>query len=166
MRSILLLLTAFTVAGCSTSPGPEPSLGPRAAEAIDPRLPILETAPTGSVDPALAAQLQALVSTALAASPAFDARAAEANRLAAAAGPMASESWVAAEQALSRLVEQYGETTRVAGDIDALAANRLEGQRWVSPADRSAIAAAAAEVAAISDPQAAAIDRLTDLLAR
>ena len=93
-------------------------------------------------------------------------RQAVADRLAAAAGPMASESWIAAQQALSRLIEQDGVTTRAAADIDALAASRLEGQHWIRPADQQAIAAAAAEVAAINEAQAAAIDRLTSQLAR
>ena len=121
--------------------------------------------PARSIPP-LAERLQALVSTARASASAFDAREAEASRLAAAAGPMASESWVAAQQALSRLVEQRGVTTHVAADIDALASTRLESQHWIQPADREAIAAAAAKVAAINDPQAAAVSRLMDQLAR
>ena len=72
----------------------------------------------------------------------------------------------AMELALSRLVEQYGVTTHAAADIDALAAQRLESQRWIVPADREAIAAAAAEVAEISNRQAAAIDRIKGQLAR
>ena len=167
MRSMLLLFTMSIVAGCSNlSPSAEPSLAPRAAEAIDPRLPVRDTAPAGSVDPTLAARLETLLSAAHSGAPAFEARAAEANRLAAGAGPMASESWVAAEQALSQLVEQYGVTTGAAADIDKLAADRLDGQHWIVPADREAIAAAAAEIEAISASQAAAIDRLKDQLAR
>ena len=79
---------------------------------------------------------------------------------------MASESWIAAQQALSRLVEQHGVTTRAAGDVDALAANRLEGQHWIRPSDREAIAAAAAEVGSINNAQSEAIRRLTAQLER
>ena len=100
----------------------------------------------------LPSALQALVETARAGVPQFDAQESEATRLAAAAGPVSSESWIAAQQALSRLVEQHGVTTRAAGDIDALAANRLDGQHWIRPADQQAIAAAAAEVASINGP--------------
>jgi hypothetical protein len=57
-------------------------------------------------------------------------------------------------------------TTRAAADIDALAANRLEGQHWIRPADREAIAAAAAEVATINENQSATIERLNNQLAR
>jgi hypothetical protein len=79
---------------------------------------------------------------------------------------MASESWVAAEQALSLLIEQRGVTTRAAADIDELGSSRLATKHWIRPADQQAIAAAAAEVAAISDRQSAAIDRLKEQLAR
>jgi hypothetical protein len=162
-----LILTIVLVAGCSAPrSGSEPSLAPRAAEAIDPRLPIPDEMPSGPVDRALAARLQALVASAHANVSVFDAGEAEASRLAAAAGPMASESWIAAEQALSRLVSAYGTTTQAAAEIDALASDRLERHRWISPADREAITAAASEVATISDRQAAAIDRVKQQLAR
>jgi hypothetical protein len=146
--------------------GPEPSLAPRAAEAIDPRVPIPDKVSSGPVDAALASKLDGLVGMARAGQPLFDARLANAERQAAAAGPSASESWVIAQQALSQLVEQFGVTTNAAADIDSLASTRLEGQRWIRPADQQAIAAAAAEVAAISAPQAAAIERLQILLDR
>jgi hypothetical protein len=166
MRQLLPLLIMPAIAACSSPSMEEPSLAPRAAETIDPRVPIPDVAPVGTVDPALAARLSTLVSSARFAEPTFNAREAEASRLAASAGPMASEGWVAAQQALSQLVKQYGATPQVAADIDALASGQLGGQHWIRPADRQAITAAAAEVAEISDRQAAAIDRIKDQLAR
>ena len=151
---------------CARTASVEPSLAPRAAEAIDPRVPIPDKVPQGSLDAGLAERLAELVGAVRGAVPAFEAREADASRLAGAAGPMASESWIAAQQSLSLLVEQYGVTTRAAGDVDQLAAARLGGQRWIEPADRQAIEAAATEVAAISQSQAAAIDRLTRQLDR
>jgi hypothetical protein len=162
-----LIIAIALAAGCSTpSPGPEPSLAPRAAETTDPRIPIPDETPAGAVDPALAGRLQQLLSSAHSNIPAFNEREAEASRRAASAGPAASESWIAAEQALSRLVAQYGATTRAAAEIDALASDRLRREHWIKPADREAIAAALAEVAAISERQAAAIDGLKERLAR
>lgn len=162
-----LIAAIVLLAGCSApNQVPEPSLAPRAAEAIDPRVPIPDETPAGTLDPALAARLQELLRSVQSNLPAFNQREAEASRLAAAAGPMASESWIAAEQALSRLVAAYGPTTQAAAEIDALAADRLERQRWIAPADRQAIAAAAAEVGEISERQSAAIDRLKNQLAR
>jgi hypothetical protein len=166
MRHLLPLVATSILAACSAPSMQEASLAPRAAEAIDPRVPIPNASVPGTVDPALAERLQALVSSVRATAPAFETREAEASRLASQAGPMASESWVAAQQALSRLVEQHGETTNAAANIDALASDRLEGQHWIKPADREAIAAAAAEVAAINDSQAAAIGRIAEKLAR
>jgi hypothetical protein len=167
MRLFIPLLAVVVVAGCSTPrTAPEPSLAPRPAEAIDPRVPIPDSVPSGTVEPALVQQIDRLVAEARAGVPAFEAREAEAARLAVNAGPISSESWVAAQQALSRLVEQFGVTTRAAADIDALASSRLEANRWISPADREAIAAAQSAVAAISEPQAAAIARIRDQLTR
>ena len=145
---------------------PEPSLAPRAAEAIDPRLPVPSVVPAGPVDPALVQRLEALVGTVRAGVPLFDARQAEAARLAGQAGPMASESWIEAEKALSLLIEQYGVTTRAAADIDAMASGKLASQRWIAPADQAAITAAAAEVAVISARQADTLGQLKDQLAR
>ena len=161
-------LPAIAMIAACTAPnaGPEPSLAPRAAEAIDPRMPIPGDVRSGPVDAALATSLAELVDEARAGQGAFDARQAEAERLAAAAGPTASESWIVAQQALSLLIEQYGLTTLVAANIDALGSERLKSQRWISPADQQALAAAAADVAAISDRQSAAIDRVRDRLAR
>ena len=166
MRNSVAIASLLLIAACSSTVTREPSLAPRAAESIDPRVPIPDAVPTGAVSPALAQQLQALVEAARAGTAAFNAQESEASRLAAAAGPMASESWIAAQQALSRLVERHGVTTRSAGDIDALAGSRLEGQRWIRPADREAIAAAAAEVASINESQSNAIQRLSGQLAR
>jgi len=167
MRCPFPLLAVLLIAACSNpSSEPEPSLAPRAAEAIDPRVPIPAEIPVGPVDAALAAQLSELVGKARASTPQFDARRSAADRLAAAAGPMASESWIAAQQALSLLIEQYGVTTQIAANIDALGSSRLKSQRWIRPADQQAITSAAEEVAAINGAQAAAIDRLKDQLAR
>ena len=168
MKRLAIPVAIAALIGACARPdiGPEPSLAPRAAEAIDPRVAIPSEVPMGNVDLGLMGRLAALVAEARAAAPAFDARRAEAERLASAAGPATSESWIAAQLALSRVGGQHGVTTRVAADIDELAATRLKTQRWIAPADREAIAAAAADVAVLSAAQAAAIERLREQLAR
>lgn len=167
MRSTLPTLALALLAACSVqNTGPEPSLAPRPAEAIDPRVPVPLEAPAGNADPALVARLGELVAQVRAGAPSFDTRLEEANRLAAGAGPEASEGWVAAQASLSRLVEQFGVTTRAAADIDALAAERLERQKWITPADQAAITSAQADVASISNRQSEAIDRLKQQLTR
>lgn len=166
MTRLLPLTPILALCACGTTSLTEPSLAPRAAENIDPRVPIPNDIPVGTVDPALSAQLAVLVASARNAIPQFDRQAAEARTLAAQAGPMASESWVAAQQSLSRLVEQHGITARAAGDVDKLAADRLQTNKWLSPADQAEIRQAQDSIAAIAGPQLAEIDRLRDQLAR
>ena len=159
--ALLLMLSA-----CSAPAMKEPSLSPRPAESIDPRVPVPSDIPAGTVDAALAAQLAALVDLARSGAPEFDRRAAETAALANQAGPMASESWVAAQQSLSRLVEQQGITARAAADADKLAADRLQANKWLAPAEQAEIRRAQHAIAAIALPQLAEIDRLREQIAR
>ncbi|QDP20014.1 hypothetical protein [Sphingomonas xanthus] len=167
MRTLILLAALAATASCSMpSAGPEPSLAPRPAEAIDPRLPVASSEPVGATDPALIARLAELTGRAGEGVERFSALEANASRLAAAAGPEGGESWIAAQQALSRLIEQFGVTTRAGADIDALAGEQLGTKRWISPADQAAISQASASVAALADRQSVAIDRIRGRLAR
>lgn len=159
MRTALLfLLPAMTA--CSATPGPTPSLAPRAAEAIDPRVPIVSAPPVGAVDPALRARLADLLNEVRVGNQAFAAANDEAERLVSAAGNPASESWIAAQQALSALVATRGRTTRALSDIDAIAAQRLTSAGGIAPANFAAIEAAAAEAGAIDQRQAVSINSL------
>jgi hypothetical protein len=162
----LLILVPIALAGCVKPGGEYPSLAPRAAEAIDPRLPLPSEPSPGPLDAALAGRLASAVGDARGGVAAFDRLAAIAERAAVAAGASQGESWVVAQQALSALVAQHGVTTSAAGDIDAIAAARIDQARWISPANRAAIETAAAEVGAINERQAATIARLGDRLAR
>ena len=157
---ILLPIALILLGSACAAPRGFPSLAPRAAEAIDPRVPIASEPSPGSVDAATRTALDEAVARARAGQPAFDALARRATALAAAAGPRQSESWVVAQQALSALGAQHGVTTAAAADIDALAADRIDQARWLVPAARAAIEAAAAEVGAINDSQRATIARL------
>ncbi|HEV2124256.1 MAG TPA: hypothetical protein VGW38_15980, partial [Chloroflexota bacterium] len=146
MRTPLPLLLMISAAGCTQPGDPAPSLAPRAGETIDPRIPVEGTSGTGVVDPALASRLSELVAQARMGDAAFVNAAAVAERLIAAADARQSESWVAAQQALSAVVAARGPTTRAAGDIDALAAAAIAERSWIPPADQAAIEAAAAQV--------------------
>ena len=154
------LAALFAIAGCATPQIAAPSLAPRAAEAIDPRSPVAPAVVQRPADPALAARLAELIGLARNGENAFVVAAGEAQRLAAAAGPRESESWVVAQQALSAAAAARSPTTRALGDIDAIAAAALQRQGGIAPADLAAIEAAAAEVGAIDRRQAQAIDDL------
>ena len=154
------LLPLLTIAACTAPAVNAPSLAPRAAEAIDPRLPIPDATPLGPASPALVSRLDALISKARQGDADFQAAAGEAERLAAAAGEPQSESWVVAQQALSVAVAAREPVTQALGDIDGIGSAELAAKGGVAPADQAALAAAAAAVGEIDRRQAALIDRL------
>ena len=151
----VLLLTA-----CSTSGGPYPSLQPRAAEAIDPRLQPVRPMNLRAVAPGLAAQLSALVEQARSGDSAFGPAADAADRLAGAAGAPQSESWISAQEALSAAIAARKPTALAEADIDALAAKALQTQGGIAPNDLKAIQDAAAQVASIAHSQTSRIDAI------
>ena len=161
MRSALLL-TILTLSACAPAGGPFPSLQPRASEEIDPRVAVVRPMNDRPVSASLAARLAELVGQARSGNADFDPLANEAERLAAGAGATQSESWVAAQQALSAAVEARGPTVRALGDIDAIGATMWQTQQGLAPADLAAIQTAGAEAGAIDQRQAdriAAIQR-------
>jgi len=157
----LCLLTA-----CSTAPVDEPSLRHRTAEEIDPRVPIPNVVPAGTADAALLARIDTLVGQAQAGRAQFDSLAPDAEHLAVAAGPEASESWIAAEQALSRLVSVLGIGSTASADLDALASDRLKNNGWISPADQAVVRDGQDRMRAVLAPQEQLVDRLREQLAR
>ena len=113
---LALILSIGLLAACSSPGGPYPSLQPRAAEAIDPRLPVVRPMNDRPVTAALAAQLQDIVGRAHSGADAFATAAAQAERLTAAAGAAHSEGWIAAEQALSAAVAARRPVALALGD--------------------------------------------------
>jgi len=165
MRRSVSILAFASLAACAGPVAP-PSLLPRAAEAIDPRVPVERPMNDRPVDPALASKLGALVSQARSGDDAFAPAAAEAERLAASAGAPQSESWIAAQQALSAAIAARDPTVQALGDIDSLGADRLQTNGGLSPNDLAAIQQAGAEVGAIDQRQASTIKSVQDQLAR
>jgi hypothetical protein len=147
-------LTLLALASCSAPNGPYPSLQPRAAEAIDPRVPVVRPMNDRPVTPSLAARLATLVGQAQSGNAAFDGAASEAERLVAGAGSPQSEGWVAAQEALTAAVAARTPTATALGDIDEIASTALQTQRGIAPNDLSAIKSAAADVAALDARQA------------
>ena len=160
MARSLALVVIVLIGACAAPAGQAPRLTPRAAEAIDPRVPVVHPADVRPASAATAARLAELVGQARARDSAFQAAIAHAERLASAAGARQSESWIAAQQALSAAVAARGPTTRALGDIDALATTTVAQHGGIPAGDFAAIQTALAEVGAIDRRQAAAIDRL------
>ena len=120
MRNAALLLL-ITLAGCAAPGGPYPSLQARAAEAIDPRVPVIRPINDRPASASLTTRLSALVDQAQSGNATFDSAASEAERLSAAAGSPQSEGWIAAQQALSGAIAARQPTVQALGDIDELA---------------------------------------------
>jgi hypothetical protein len=159
MRSISLI-ALLSIGGCAAPAVDAPSLAPRAAEAIDPRVPIPDATPIGPANAALVARLDALVGQAQAGHAAFRQAADDAERLAAAVGDPQSESWVTAQQALSAAVAARAPVTKALGDIDAIGSRELAQRGGMALADQAAIAAASSRVAEIDSSEATVIDRI------
>jgi hypothetical protein len=154
---ILPLISLAVASGCAAPGTAPPSLAPRAAEAIDPRVPVVRPMNDRPVNAALAQRLAELVRQAHAGDSAFGNAVATAQRLAAAAGRAQSESWIAAQQALSAAIEARAPTATALGDIDSIGADKLQAQGGLAPADLAAIRSAGDEVGALDHRQAAAV---------
>ena len=162
MRKILLI--CLLASGCSSPGGPYPSLQPRAAERIDPRVPIEKPMNNRPPNAAMTAQLQALVEEARGGEPAFDSAAGEAERLAASAGARESESWIQAQEALTAAVAARKPVATALGDIDEMGARALQTQGGIAPNDLAAIDRAAREVAAIDQKEAETVKAIQSRL--
>jgi hypothetical protein len=156
MRLPFLILAAGALGGCASTPrGLAPSLAPRAAESIDPRLPVVANVVTVPAGAAVVERLAELLAAARAGDAPFRAAAGVAERLAGSAGSSQGEGWILAQQALSAAVAARAPTTRALGDIDAIGGAALEVRGGLSPADLAAIEQAGAELAALDRMQAA-----------
>jgi hypothetical protein len=154
------LLSIAALSACSAPGGPYPSLRPRAAETIDPRVPVNRPVNDRPVTPALASRLAALVEQARAGAGSFDAAASEAERLASGAGAPQSEGWIAAEEALTAAIAARRPVATALGDIDALAASSLQAQQGLAPNDLSAVKDAQAEVGVLDARQSERVDAI------
>jgi len=161
LAAFLLLL----VAGCSTPTGNIPSLAPRAAEQIDPRVPIERPPNDRPVAPGLAARLAVLVAQARSGEAGFEAAITAARQAADAAGARESESWIVAQEALSAAVKAREPAAMAISGIDSIGAELLVAQGGLAPADLAAIESAADTVGAISRAQAEAITAVQARLA-
>jgi hypothetical protein len=159
-----LFLSMIALSACSSPGGPYPSLQPRVAEAIDPRVEVVRPINDRPVAPALNARLAALIDEARSGDAAFQPAAAEAENLAATAGAPQSEGWIAAQEAMSGAIAARQPTATALADIDALSANALQTQGGIAPNDLKAIEAASNDVGRIARRQTERIDALQQRL--
>ena len=163
--ALLLACTLSPLALSCAAPGSYPSLAPRPAEALyasgDPeRVPL--PAPD---DPALPPRLQSLVEAGHAGDAGFGEAIARARILAGQAGASGSDSWVEAQQALSRATAGRAATARALADLDALAVEQAR-RSPLGPGDSARLAAAVASLQALADRQQAQLDAVAETLRR
>jgi hypothetical protein len=160
-----LFLTLLMLAGCAGGGGPSPSLQPRDAERIDPRVAVERPMNDRPVTPTLASRLADLIAQARSGDAAFGPVAERARQLAESAGARQSESWIAAQEALSAAVAARGPTATALSALDALGATALQTQGGLAPNDLAAIQAASEQVGALDRRQADTIDSIRARLA-
>jgi hypothetical protein len=151
-------------AGCA-APGPYPSLAPRPAETAyaggdDERQPTDQPD-----DPSLAGEVERLRAEAGAGAAEFDAALAAAEASIAAAGPPGGDSWIEAQQAVSRVEAARARTSSALADLDALAVARASAGTLGS-GDRERLRAATVELQALADAQVERLRRLEARLSR
>ena len=151
-----LALSLLLLGGCA-SVTDAPSLGRRPAEAIDPRLPILDRSAALPADPALAAALRRIADPAFAQGRTVDAAIARAEALAGSAGAPGSESWISAQQALSAGVAAQEPVTRAIGAFDEAVAERIRSGARLVPQDLAAIRAIADDLSRLDERQRTAL---------
>jgi hypothetical protein len=153
-------LSLLVLSACAAPGGPYPSLQPRAAEAIDPRVPVVKPMNNRPVSATLSARLSALIDQAQSGNAAFDTAASAAERLASSAGGPQSEGWIAAQEALTVAIAARKTTSTALGDIDTLAATALQTQGGIAPNDLRAIKNAQSVVASLDQRQAERTDAI------
>ena len=158
----LAIIVSLLAAGCA-APGPYPSLEPRPAEGINPDADERQPTPQPD-DPALAAEIDRLAAAGATGDAEFEAAWPAAEKAAAAAGAPGSDSWIEAQQALSRLEAARARTTAALADLDALAVERARAGT-LGAGDGERLKAATARIQSLADSQAERLRRLEARLA-
>jgi hypothetical protein len=160
MKRILLSLpaAALLLPGCAAD-GSYPSLAPREAERLYASGDPLQTTPEAAERSGLADRVAGFVASAAEGDEAFRRALAAAQPLAARAGTRGSESWIAAQQAISRVEAARAATTRALADLDMFASEQAR-QGPLSTADYQRLTGAVARLQAQADSQRQAQERL------
>lgn len=162
---LFTLLMVFPLASCGTTDmGAGPSLAKRPYEgSFDVPIQALPVAPPGALPADLAGRLRSWEQAAAEGQSGFGSERDAAQRAvqAASGAAIASESWVVAQQAISRLIAARAPTTGALADIDRLYMQRSDAEEFDGMPDIYALRERIAEMVAAQD---AAIDSLSGSL--
>ncbi|HEY0149657.1 MAG TPA: hypothetical protein VGB70_11735 [Allosphingosinicella sp.] len=154
----LPLLAGLLTVGCAAS-GTFPSLAPREVEAIYAAGDPLQSAPEAPDRAGLSGRVAAFAAAANENDAAFERALGAARPLAARAGGSGSESWIAAQQAISRVEAARAATTRAVADLDEFALAEAR-QGPLSTSDYELLTAAMARLHALAKRQQDSVDAL------
>ena len=163
MKRLFLAVAALgapLMAGCAVE-GPFPSLAQREVERERPTEPRYVPADVPA-DPALQARVAELLALARTGQRDFEAAFGPAEAAARSAGAANSDSWIAAQEQLSRVEAARAETTRALADLDQLALQR--SNMPTSAEDYAAINSAIQDVQRLAQAQQLRLDRLRALI--
>ncbi len=160
------IVLALTLGACASHRVSLEGLRPRAAEAIDPRVPLPTEAVGKPADSSIAGRIAAAERQARDGAAQFDALLPAARAAAANASGNGSESWIAAQQLLSALVGARAPVSDALADLDALAGGRVESVGDLGVTDREQLFAASGRLSAIDANQQSALATLRTRLAR
>ena len=155
-------LATVLLAGCMAQ-GDFPSLAQRDVER-EPLTEPVRAVPVVADDPALRSTIAGLLTSATQSNRDFDSAFGAADRAARLAGAPASDSWVAAQEQVSRVEAARAGTMRSLADLDRLALER--SNLPTSPGDQAALDEAMAQVQRLADAQQSRLDRLKTAIAR
>ncbi|WP_174273429.1 hypothetical protein [Sphingomonas bacterium] len=155
----IILAALLLVGGCVGRTIDAPSLQPRAIEKEPVPVPDEAREPISALDPALAARIGALLDQAQAAHAGFQRIEAHTAAIVsrAANAPAGSEPWTAAQQEVSALDTARGLLHAVEADVDLLRADPANA----AAANRAAIDAAGAKIAALTSDENTAVAALS-----
>ncbi|MEO5640994.1 MAG: hypothetical protein ABIQ98_04420 [Sphingomicrobium sp.] len=162
----IALAAVVALGGCSASKLTPPSLAPRAAEAIDPRVPVEHAIVQRPIRAGVGARLAALLGEARSGDAAFRAALGPAQRAVSGAGAARSEGWIVAQEAVSATEAARAPTSRALSEIDAIAGEAVAQKGAIGASELAAVQAAADEVGAIDRAQRTAIGELSARLSR
>lgn len=163
-RCLAPMIGLAVLAACAED-GPYPSLAPRPAERAYAEEAARAPAPPAPLpdDPAVAERAARLAAEANQGDMEFNAAYGPAAAAAERAGPAGSDSWVAAQEAVSRAASAQGRTTGALADLDRFALDRARAGP-LSESDRAQLAVTAAAIQVLADGQAERMKRLEDRL--
>jgi len=156
-RANVLLLAAAALAPACAPDGSFPSLAPRSVERLSTEEPV-RVQPLVPADPALSSQVAELLALARRGNAEFQAALPAARASVGRAGAAGSDSWVEAQQAVSRLEGARAETAAAVTRLDSLSIERAA--RPTNAADFQALLGALEIAQSLADGQKAEIDSL------